>query len=107
MDFDQDVLDALLAGVQLAVVVGVVIDVAAEGGRFGFGEIVVHAVVTAQQRDVADYVHAADHAASHATGGRADAVVSRRLGFHHAVRTGQHVLEDVIAVVVGVGGLSG
>ena len=101
--------DALFAGVHNAVVVGIVINIAAELGGLHFGKVVLDAVVAAVEVDAAENVnggHHASHFAVHRAGGVADAQIAIRLRLDHLVGAGQKSRELVIAVGIGGGGLA-
>ena len=84
--------DPRFARVADAVVVGVVVDVSAQGGGQRFGEIVVDAVFAAFEIDVAEDIDRDDHAARltvHGADRIAHAQVAGRLRFDDAIRAGQ------------------
>ena len=84
--------------------------IAADRVGQGFGEIVVYAVFTAQQLDLADDVgvhHDAARGAVDLARLRADAEVPQRLRFHHAEFADRQLVELVVAQRVGDGGQAG
>ena len=94
----------------MAVVVGIDINVAADAGRFHFGEIVVDAVVAAVEVDAAEDIDGGHDAASRAVDRArrvADAQVAVGLGLHDSIRAGGEVVERVVSVGVGRGGQPG
>ncbi len=92
------------------VVVGVVVDMAAEPRRRRLGKIVVDAVFAAQERDSGDRFrveHRAARCAADRACRRADAEVAVWLRFDDAVGAGQEAVEPVVAGSAGRGSHAG